>query len=573
MQRPTVQEGAPGAGRTRPRRRRRGTALRDLAWAVLGLATLATPVWAAHLTFLGATFDVPPVSGLDGVAALAVSPDGRHVYAGAGLDNAVTAFGRDAATGALRFIDVQREGVGGVDGLANVFGLAISPDGGNVYATSYNDHAIAVFRRDAASGRLTFVEVQHDEGLFGAAAITVSPDGRTVYAGGFVLGTLVVFARAAETGALTFLERHHDGVDGVDGLQTIRHVTVSPDGRHVYAVGRLDNALAAFARDPATGRLTYLTVYRDGVGGIDGLAVPYAVTVSPDGAHVYATSFGDRAVSVFARDATTGLLTFLQVLSDGVDGVDGLDWPYLIRLGPDGRYVYVIGQTDNALAVFARDPASGRLTFVEVHKDGVDGVAGLASAEGLAVSPDGAHVYTCGFADDAIGVFAVEPAACPAAPATGCTPATRSALRFRISATGGSLHWRWTGTPNDHFGDPRQNAGFAFCLYAGATRLLELALPADATWEALSGDTYRYRVNSAVAPAIRHLVLGNGPARVSLLAGAGGTPPTALPLAVPVIAQLRGGGAGACWEAAYGPADIQSNAAGRFSARSNASRP
>ena len=42
-----------------------------------------------------------------------------------------------------------------------------------------------------------------------------------------------------------------------------------------------------------------------------------------------------------------------------------------VTVSPDGKYVYAIGASDDAVAVFSRDSATGKLTFVEVQKDGV----------------------------------------------------------------------------------------------------------------------------------------------------------------------------------------------------------
>ena len=41
---------------------------------------------------------------------------------------------------------------------------------------------------------------------------------------------------------------------------------------------------------------------------------------------------------------------------------------------------YVTGNGDDAVAVFSRASSTGALTFVEVQKDGVNGVDGLATA-------------------------------------------------------------------------------------------------------------------------------------------------------------------------------------------------
>jgi DNA-binding beta-propeller fold protein YncE len=92
-----------------------------------------------------------------------------------------------------------------------------------------------------------------------------------------------------------------------------------------------------------------------------------AVAVSPDGAHVYAAAPGSRSHTLvaFARDSLTGLLTPVDVERNGVGGVEGLDSPEAMAVSPDGAHVYVAGTGDNAVAVFARDPGTGALEFVE----------------------------------------------------------------------------------------------------------------------------------------------------------------------------------------------------------------
>mgnify|MGYP000104791426 CR=1 FL=1 len=42
------------------------------------------------------------------------------------------------------------------------------------------------------------------------------------------------------------VETRTDGLDGVDGLNTVYAVAVSPDSRHVYAAGFGDNAVPSF---------------------------------------------------------------------------------------------------------------------------------------------------------------------------------------------------------------------------------------------------------------------------------------------------------------------------------------
>ena len=369
-----------------------------------------------------------------------------------------------ARPGGLTYLTHQRDGVGGVDGLAGGLALAVTPDGAHVYAAGGDDDAVAIFARDAGTGALTYVGVVRD-GVGGVAdlrvpdALAISPDGAHVYATSREANALVVLARAPATGSLTFVASLRDGVGGVDGIDRASAVAVSPDGAHVYATGEHDDAVATFVRDPASGTLAFIGVQRDGVGGVDGIQRPSAVTVSADGASVYVAGGAADGVGVFARDTSTGVLTFLEAERYGEDA-HGVDRPNSLVVTSDGRSLYVAGHDDDGVAAFARDPADGRLTFVaierdhgflgglagafavaatpdgryvfaagendhtvstlrrdaatsalafvEAARDGRLGVDGLRRASAVAVSPDGAHLYALGHDDDAIASFAID---------------------------------------------------------------------------------------------------------------------------------------------------------------------
>ena len=83
--------------------------------------------------------------------------------------------------------------------------------------------------------------------------------------------------------------------------------------------------------------------YRDGVKikntlkdgdnpTVDGLNGAYSFTLSADGNHAYVTGNIDDAVSWYERNASTGALTYVGVLKDGANGVDGLDGAYRVTL-------------------------------------------------------------------------------------------------------------------------------------------------------------------------------------------------------------------------------------------------
>lgn len=162
-----------------------------------------------------------------------------------------------------------------------------------------------------------------------------------------------MFRRDATTGKLSFLELQKDGVGGVEGLNGIRFVTPSQDGKHIYAAGYRGQAVAIFGRHGATGRLTFLGTAKRGQEGVAGLQGATSVTVTKDGKHVYATGFIDSTVAVFRRDASTGKLSFTEVHWDGVGVVDGLAGVRCVTVSPDGRHVYIAGTLSRTVAVFS----------------------------------------------------------------------------------------------------------------------------------------------------------------------------------------------------------------------------
>jgi 6-phosphogluconolactonase (cycloisomerase 2 family) len=105
-----------------------------------------------------------------------------------------------------------------------------------------------------------------------------------------------------------------------------------------------------------------------------------------------------------------------QAGGDGIncrDGI-GLDSPADIAVSPDGKSVYVPSFNSSAVAVFARDPASGALTQLAAPEGCVanvgDGITcqeaiGLFGAGGVAVSPDSAHVYVASGTSSSVTVF------------------------------------------------------------------------------------------------------------------------------------------------------------------------
>jgi 6-phosphogluconolactonase (cycloisomerase 2 family) len=165
--------------------------------------------------------------GLSGTEDLAFSPDGKFAYANSFSDSDLEELARNTTNGALTGIGcVGSSGtpVGDgcsstpVNGIGGPLGVAVSPDGLNVYVSGAQDNAEGAYARDPTSGMLTQLPAPNDclsstggggcsvgnaTGLGGARRVTVSPDGLSVYVSGQNDDSVVELARTPAPSDLT----------------------------------------------------------------------------------------------------------------------------------------------------------------------------------------------------------------------------------------------------------------------------------------------------------------------------------------------------------------------------------
>lgn len=354
------------------------------------------------------------VDGIRGLAeprSMAISADGEDVYVLGSKDKAVVRFDRNPGTGAIQFADARYEELGGIPAHVNARLSVVSPDGKHVYTTTDTfQGGVVILDRSAQDGRVAYLGRVTDS-LATPRAMAVTPDGDHLLVG--ENSKLTVFRREPSTGLLEFVELHVNGVGGVQGLRDASSLSVSPDGASVYATSTISGIhgyLAVFSRDSATGSLTFEEAFEDGVGGVDGLSGAAAVTTDGNGSNVYVAGAVDNAVAVFSRDPATGLLSFLEVQLNTVGGVVGLKECGSIALSPDGSNLYATGPNSSSVVNFLRDSASGRLTYQGKKTNGFNGVVGLDQPRSIIVSPDGARVIAGSDFDDSLVVFARDPA-------------------------------------------------------------------------------------------------------------------------------------------------------------------
>lgn len=246
--------------------------------------------------------------------------------------------------------------------------------------------------RTAGTGQLTQVQllrdnINGDNALEEVAGVTESPDGEFVYFAAYTDNAITAYARNSTTGQLTRIQTILDGSGGVDGLVGAQSIAISPDGAHLYVVSAIDDALVMFSRDQTTGLLTYLGNLKQGVGGVDGLNEATAIRESADGKNLYVAAVTSGSLAVFNRDPATGLVTFAQKLTGSTGGSFSVD------LSPDQRHVYLTSGNSSALHVYDRDLVTGLLTLTQSVSRSTPGYSSLYQPWGVSVSPDGQNIY------------------------------------------------------------------------------------------------------------------------------------------------------------------------------------
>jgi DNA-binding beta-propeller fold protein YncE len=217
----------------------------------------------------------PRRDSLGGAFDVAVSPDGESVYAVSLDGNAITWFDR-TSNGSLAyrncFANGRAHGCRALnhDSLRGADAVAVSPDGESVYVAALGGDSVTHFER-AASGRLTPRECfassgRHDcrtpktNSLHAADGIAVSPDGRSVYASSMTgptinggPGAVTRFDRGAK-GSLEyrgcFADRAKYGCHSprLDSLGSPQSIAIDPGGTALF-VGSYAGSVSYLIRD------------------------------------------------------------------------------------------------------------------------------------------------------------------------------------------------------------------------------------------------------------------------------------------------------------------------------------
>jgi len=133
-----------------------------------------------------------------------------------------------------------------------------------------------------------------------------------------------------------------------------RHLAFSPDEKYIYVINEFANTIQVAKRGQPGQFETIQTISTLPEGFTDKNSTA-EIETHPNGKFVYGSNRGHDSIVVFARDAETGKLTFLQ------HAPCGGKIPRHFKIDPSGKWLLCGHQGSNGISVLALDPEKGTL--------------------------------------------------------------------------------------------------------------------------------------------------------------------------------------------------------------------
>ncbi len=132
-----------------------------------------------------------------------------------------------------------------------------------------------------------------------------------------------------------------------------RHMAFSPDEKHAYVINELDSTILAASLE--NGKFTGISTISTLPDGFSGNNTTAEVEVSADGRFVYASNRGHDSIAVFSRDPASGKLALVH------HAPCGGKTPRHFKIAPDGKWLLCAHLSSDSISVIPIDSRSGRL--------------------------------------------------------------------------------------------------------------------------------------------------------------------------------------------------------------------
>jgi len=296
---------------------------------------------------------------------LAAGPNGKYLYAvgehadsPGGSADSVCAFEIESNSGRLKALNKQPGGG------KEPCHLSIDPSGRYLLSAQYGGGSCTVFPI-AADGSLKAKSSFHQHvGSSGinakrqtaphAHSINVDPSGRLAVVADLGKDQVVIYRFDDKTGVLS--PNDPAALDTTPGGGP-RHFVFHPNKPFAYVNLELTSQVTALWYDVDKGTFVPLQTLSTLPDDFKGRSSVAEIRITPDGRFVYVSNRGHDSIAIFAIDPATGKLS-----PRGHQNTHG-KIPRNFNIDPSGRFMVVANQRSNNCAVFRIDPKTGSLSF------------------------------------------------------------------------------------------------------------------------------------------------------------------------------------------------------------------
>lgn len=281
------------------------------------------------------------------VGPIALTDDGKNLYAALNNPPRILPLQRDTATGKLTALDPTPAPAFptylDIDATTR-HALAASYGQGIVFSMPLNDD------RTVADKPLQITKTQKT-----AHACLIDPSNRFVYIPHTTPNQTYQFRFDADTGRLSPLDPLvvNGGGQASDPAGP-RHYAYHPTLSTIYFVNELDSSVSAYLWDQGTGQLTRFQNLTTLPKAFTSRNTCADIHITPDGKYLYASNRGHDSIAAYRLDEL-GKMTF-------IDWFKTEQTPREFAIDKTGRFLYAAGLASHKLAAYEIDPQTGRLS-------------------------------------------------------------------------------------------------------------------------------------------------------------------------------------------------------------------
>ena len=186
-----------------------------------------------------------------------------------------------------------------------------------------------------------------------AHEILASNDNRYVLTADLGLDELLVYRFDSKSGSLTPNDPAFVKVSPGSGP---RHFAIAPSGKFVYLVNEMASTVTVLGYTESSGKLQEMQTISTLPADFKGENTTAEIAVDAKGKFLYASNRGDDSIAVFAIDAHSGRLSFVERVTTGGKT------PRHFTLDPTGKWLFAENQDSGTVNLFSVDTNNGRLT-------------------------------------------------------------------------------------------------------------------------------------------------------------------------------------------------------------------